>query len=116
MRERERLRVVNRSFVHLLSCYVSIPSYIHRSSVSSPQSITFNLSLTLTTIYPPPTSSHTDFSRFLTNWGLFLAIITTTLGTLSNILPSVTFIRNLKRGVLLVALPLGIVISTIYVS
>lgn len=53
--------------------------------------------------------------QFLTNWGLFLATATCLLGALSDLLPGITLLKKSKRGVLLVALPLGITISSIYV-
>jgi TctA family transporter len=56
------------------------------------------------------------FDRFLTNWGLVMAIITTSLGVLSDVLPGVTAIRSVKRAFLLIAFPLAITISSIYVS
>ncbi|KAH8078245.1 FAR-17a/AIG1-like protein-domain-containing protein [Filobasidium floriforme] len=54
------------------------------------------------------------FDRFLTNWGLVMAIITTSLGVLSDVLPGVTAIRSVKRAFLLIAFPLAITISSIY--
>jgi hypothetical protein len=59
--------------------------------------------------------STSDHSQFLTIWGLFLSILTTTLGLASNMLPGLKILRDLKRMALLLALPLSMTISVIYV-
>lgn len=45
-----------------------------------------------------------------------MAIATTSLGVLSDILPGVTAIRSVKRAFLLIAFPLAVTISSIYAS
>ena len=45
-----------------------------------------------------------------------MAIMTTSLGVLSDVLPGVTAIRSIKRAFLMIAFPLAVTISSIYVS
>ncbi|EPT06093.1 hypothetical protein FOMPIDRAFT_1110353 [Fomitopsis schrenkii] len=53
-------------------------------------------------------------SQFLTIIGLWLACANMTLGLASDFLPSVTLIRKAKRLVLMVALPIATIVTTVY--
>ncbi|KZT68198.1 hypothetical protein DAEQUDRAFT_751434 [Daedalea quercina L-15889] len=53
-------------------------------------------------------------SQFLTIIGLWLAIMTMTLGVASDLFPTITVFRKIKRLVLMVALPISTIVTTVY--
>ncbi|KIY68120.1 hypothetical protein CYLTODRAFT_421881 [Cylindrobasidium torrendii FP15055 ss-10] len=61
-------------------------------------------------------SGYGGMSIFLTIHALFAAIFTMIFGALSDVFPRVTALRSFKRGLMMLAMPLGAVVSTIYWS